>query len=149
MSLLRRRLRFVAAAWILFQAATLSALVPRACCLAHEAASANPSTNCHDKAPVPHCATPDDNVSQCAMREGHGHAHHAARSDKQPASHECALRGTCNGPAAALFALLSTHGVLTDTGSTQAEFPLSGAPLSSTERLIPQFASPDAPPPRA
>jgi hypothetical protein len=147
MTLLRRRLRLAAAAWILFQAATLSALVPRACCLAHD--SAKPSSNCHDKA-IPHCPMAGDDGGPCAMHQAHmhGHADHAAADAQVPAD-ECALRGTCGGPAAALFALLSTHGVLTDPYLTLAESPLVGATLPSATQLIRRFASPDAPPPRA
>ena len=146
MTLLRRRLRLAAAAWILFQAATLTALVPRACCLAHEAAK--PLSTCHDTA-IPHCPMAGDDGARCAMHQPpvHGHADHAAAEPPVPTD-ECALRGTCGGPAAALFALLSTHGVLTDPFLTLSESPLVGATLPSPTQLIRRFASPDAPPPR-
>ena len=124
---IRRRLRVLATAWILFQATSLSALVPRACCLAHQAhrASSNEKkTNCHE------------------------HAQRSIPADQEP-DRECAIRGTCGGPAAALFAVLSNYGVLTSSFSGLTYLPLTGATLSPRDQLIRQFASPDAPPPRA
>ena len=120
----RRHLRVIAAAWVLFQAASLSALVPRACCLAHQghqAASTEKKSNCHE---------------------------HSTAADQAP-NEECAIRGTCGGPAAALFAVLSNYGVLTNSFSGLTDLPLAGATLSARDQLIGQFASPDAPPPRA
>ena len=52
---LRRGLRLWATAWLVFQVATLSALVPRDCCFVHRPAAAEES--CHKPAPV-----------KCAMR---------------------------------------------------------------------------------
>ncbi len=120
----RRRLRVLATAWILFQAVSLSALVPRACCLAHQghqAASNEKKPNCHEH------STPADNAP----------------------TEECAIRGTCGGPAAALFTVLSNYGVLTNSFYGLTYLPLAGATLSPRDQLIRQFASPDAPPPRA
>ena len=148
MILLRLHLRSLAAAWIVFQAATLSALVPRACCLAHEAALTTAASQCHENAPASHCSGRQADDPPCAMHDAHHHGE-APVKPSEPGGHDCALRGTCGGPAAALFALLSTHGVLTDAVFTSSEFHRVAFALSSTEHLIPPFAPPDAPPPRA
>jgi hypothetical protein len=149
----RRRLRVLATAWILFQAASLSALVPRACCLAHQghqAASSEKKSNCHEEAPVPHCPMPGADGTPCPMHRGN---EHAAHERSNPADHapneECAIRGTCGGPVAALFTVLSNYGVLTNSFSGLTYLPLAGTTLSARDQLIGQFASPDAPPPRA
>ncbi len=55
MTTIRRGLRLWVTAWLVFQVASLSALVPRDCCLLHRPAAAE--TKCHEPAPV-----------QCAMR---------------------------------------------------------------------------------
>jgi hypothetical protein len=127
MTLFRRRLRVVAIAWLLFQATSLSALVPRACCLAHEAALATAPT-CHE------------------MQTGQGHDHSAHQT--QTPVHECAIRGMCGGPAAAMLTLLSTQGVLAASAGVRIDVPPAGAPIVSRDQLILQFEPPDAPPPR-
>jgi hypothetical protein len=142
----RRRLRFFAAAWLLFQAVSLSALVPHACCLAHEAAVVTSATQGADT-PASHCAESADSETPSSAHAGHGH-HHSARPSESPRD-ECAIRGTCGGPAAALFTVISTEGVLTRFVTAPAEFPPAGTPIVSHDRLTGQFEPPDAPPPRA
>jgi hypothetical protein len=142
---IRRRLRLLSAAWILFQVTSLSTLVPRACCMAHQAKPAD----CHEQASVE-----DDVAAQAKatapMHHGHGQMdqQQTAPTNSMPA-HECALRGTCGGPAAALLALLSTDGILTDSIASLTDFPFTGQTLPATDQLVRQFESPDAPPPRA
>jgi len=149
---IRRHLRAIATAWILFQATSLSALVPRACCLAHQghqAASNEKKPDCHSEASAPHCPMPAADGTPCPMHRGHEQAQeHTTPTDQKP-DHECTIRGTCGGPAAALFAVLSNYGVLTNSFSGLTYLPLAGATLAARDQLIPQFASPDAPPPRA
>jgi hypothetical protein len=143
MAVFRQRLRLLSAAWILFQVTSLSTLVPRACCLAHQARPAD----CHDRAPVH-----DDTAAQtnaAAPMHRHGHMHQQTAPTNSTPAHECALRGTCGGPAAALLALLSTHGILTDSTASLTDSPFTGQALPSTPQLVRQFESPDAPPPRA
>lgn len=53
----RRGLRLWVIAWLLFQAASLSAFVPRDCCLAHRPAAPTEEQKCHE--PV---------SDQCVMR---------------------------------------------------------------------------------
>ena len=144
MVLFRRHLRVFATAWILFQATSLSALVPRACCLAHQMAAL---ADCHDQA-QPTVTTATDAMP--AMHHSHGHMGHP--QEQPPAAprprHDCALRGTCGGPAAAMFALLSTDGVLTHSLIATVDFLATESVHASADQLIPQFESPDAPPPR-
>ena len=89
MTLLRRHLRLWVTAWIAFQAASLSAFVPRECCIAHRmpVQEQGADESCHHPQP--------------------------AREE----SPECAMRSTCNGPLAVLAALLSPHAVLADRAS--------------------------------
>jgi len=146
MTLFRRHIRFVATAWLLFQATSLSALVPRACCLAHDAAVAA-SVTCHEQSAVPRCHEAND-AAMCPMHAAHGHDHSAQQTEK-PRPHQCAIRGTCGGPAAAMLTLLSTQGVLTASASVRMDVPPAGEPILSPNHLLAQFQSPDAPPPRA
>ena len=141
MAVFRQRLRLLSAAWILFQVTSLSTLVPRACCLAHQSASA-------EQQAAPHCQTPGEPESAPAMHHDHARMHEQAAPSNAPA-HECVLRGTCGGPIAALLALLSTHGVLADSIASLTDFPLAGHTVASADQLVPQFESPDSPPPRA
>ena len=83
------------------------------------------------------------------MHHSHGHIHEQAVPASQAPAHECTLRGTCGGPAAALLALLSIDGVLTDPNASPVDLDLAGKALPSTDQLTPQFEPPDAPPPRA
>jgi len=145
MTLVRRHLRLFATAWVLFQATSLSALVPRACCLAHQMALLS---DCHEKA-APQASISTADEAAPPMHHEHGHMHEQP-SDRAPApAHDCALRGTCGGPSAALFTLLSTDGVLTDSLTTTVDSVPTGSIPVSRDQLLPQFESPDAPPPRA
>jgi hypothetical protein len=83
------------------------------------------------------------------MHHGHGQMHEQAAPTSSNPTHDCVLRGTCGGPTAALLALLSTHGVLTDSIASPTDFPLAGNAAPVAAQLIRQFESPDAPPPRA
>jgi hypothetical protein len=139
MILFRKRLRLLSAAWMLFQVTSLSTLVPRACCLAHQHQAQPP--DCHGASAQAEAPAP--------MHHSHGHVHEQAVPASQAPAHECTLRGTCGGPAAALLALLSIDGVLTDPNASPVDLDLAGKALPSTDQLTPQFEPPDAPPPRA
>jgi len=146
MAAFRQRLRLLSAAWIVFQVTSLSTLVPRACCMAHQSASAATPAGCHEQAAVPHCQTAQDGTS-CPMHHHHGQMHeHSAPASS---TDDCVLRGTCSGPAAALLALLSTHGVLAVPIASPSDSLLTVATSAVADQLTPQFESPDAPPPRS
>jgi hypothetical protein len=117
---LRLRLRHLAAVWLLVQATSLAAFVPRECCKAH-LPNAPEVPACHKKA----IAT------------------HANQSET------CNLRARCEGPMAVLAAFLPTHGILPNPMALQPELPSRAVPLSSSERLIRRLSSPDTPPPRS
>jgi hypothetical protein len=120
MTIVRRHLRLFVAAWLVFQVASLSALVPRECCLAHKpVATDGHGKACHEAVPAP------DNGKRCS------------------------LRGTCDGPMAALFALLSNHGVLTDSIAVAPDLHPGAPPIQIRESLVSRLPSPDPPPPRA
>lgn len=149
MAAFRHHLRLLSAAWIVFQVTSLSTLVPRACCMAHQSA-ASASTGGHDQGATAHCPTPptDADAAPRPMHHDHGQMHEAAPAGSAPAP-DCALRGTCGGPTAALLALLSADGVLTESVAAPTDFPAVGDTLPSTAQLIRHFEPPDAPPPRA
>src|SRR5919112_4517457 len=152
----RRRLRFWAAAWLVFQAASLSALVPRECCLAHQHTgiqeAADDAPACHDAAQsqrevqpmaMHHAANHSVEGPQCPM-------HHGAdsRSGTQEAG-PCSMRGMCNGPAATFLALLTNHGLLTDKFALSPVVHGHAPAFHTRENLIVRRTSPDSPPPRA
>ena len=116
---LRRRLRTCVIAWILIQAASLSVLLPRDCCAAHR-----PTLREETGAPC--------------------HTRNAAQDDRK-----CVLRGACNGPIAALAALIPQHGIPPvscamppDGIAVRADEPRAGTPAALQ-------SPPDPPPPRA
>ena len=148
MTLFRRRLRVLAAAWLLFQATSLSALVPRACCLAHQGhlAVATDAADHEEQASASHCAEPAESATASSPHARQGHDRSARPA--QPPRDECAISGTCGGPAAALFTVISTEGVLATSLTVSADFPSAGAPLAPRDQPIGQFDPPDAPPPR-
>jgi hypothetical protein len=148
MTLLRRRLRFFAAAWLIFQATSLSALVPRACCVAHQGhmAVATDAADHEEQASASHCAEPAESATASAPHAAQGHDR-SARPAQTPRD-QCAIRGTCGGPAAALFSVISTEGVLATSPTVSAGFPPAGAPIAPRDQPIGRFDSPDAPPPR-
>ena len=123
MSSLRRRLRLWATAGLIWQAISLSALVPRACCAAHE---------------------PPVNAATEAEPTCHTHAAEAA----QPTPDVCSLRSGCDGPIGVLSALLAHHGVLPDPSTVLTIPPIERTIAQSGETLIPRLAPPDPPPPR-
>jgi hypothetical protein len=116
---LRRRLRACVIAWIFIQAASLSVLLPRDCCADHR-----PTLREETGAPC--------------------HTRNAAQDDRK-----CVLRGACNGPIAALAALIPQLGIPPvspalpqDAVVVPADEPRAGTPVALQ-------SPPDPPPPRA
>jgi len=148
MTCFRRHLRALAAIWLVFQATSWSALVPRACCLAHDAhldATTAAAGATEEPAPAAHCAKPAESATTASPHAGHARSARPAESPR----HECAIRGTCGGPAAALFAVISTEGILSHSITAPVDFLEAGTPIVDRDRLIRHFEPPDAPPPRA
>jgi hypothetical protein len=147
MTTLRRRLRFCVTTWLVFQVVSLSALVPRDCCAAHRVATAREKT-CHEEAAKQeqaagdHCPMPGAAGQACPM---HGNGHDGQQA---PAS-RCSMQGTCDGPMAALFVIISNHGVLTEPLVITHDLRSSDALAIAREDLVSRHVPPDAPPPRA
>jgi hypothetical protein len=131
----RRRLRPLAAAWLLFQAATLSALIPRDCCAAHESHAPQP---CHKPAAATYCPMPAADGTPCPMH---------AEPEREPA--RCTMRGTCAGPMAQLFTLLAHQGTLPNPLTVSPDDALAATTSGTIEHLVRLFSPPDPPPPRA
>lgn len=170
----RRRLRLAVAAWLLFQVVSLSALVPRDCCDAHHAATAE-RTRCHERADSPYCPMRSQGRS-CPMhpnvpaaQPADSHAHHGDGGHQQPAaepapadhaSHapaapalpstdQCTLGGTCSAPVNALAVILSNHGLVPAATLLPGDADRAPALLPTDEHLTSRLAPPDSPPPRA
>jgi hypothetical protein len=139
MTTLRYRLHLWVAAWLIFQVATLSALVPRDCCAAHKAQHQKPRPATAKASPVGHGSV------------HHGMAHHGVnKAARKTPMEQCVMRGTCKGPMSAVIALLSHHGVPPVEAFTLA--PDLGSTVTAgaiTERVSSRLTPPDLPPPRA
>jgi hypothetical protein len=139
MGAIRRHLRLWATVWLVLQAASLSAFVPRDCCAAHERADAR--TGCHDETPAASCPMRSADGTACPMHRGN-----EAGSDRGA---ECALQGNCEGPLAALAALLSHQGITPSAVGIPFD-PVTGpSSAPASEQLAGRFVPPDSPPPRA
>jgi len=143
MTTIRRRLRLWVTAWFVFQVVSLSALGPRDCCAAHRPPASAKAPSCHESTAATYCPTRAASGTPCPM---HGGNHSDADHKSAP---KCSMRGTCDGPMAALSALLSNHGVLSDAFSMLPDLQTTGITAHTGENLIGRLASPDPPPPRA
>jgi hypothetical protein len=143
MTTIRRRLRFWVAAWLLFQVASLSALVPRACCVSHRAAATDQEPNCHGNSAASNCPGHAAHGTPCPMHTSDRH------DGEEQASDRCSMRATCDGPVAAMFALLSNYGVLSEPFPILPDVHAGSVSLQTRENLISRLAPPDSPPPRA
>jgi hypothetical protein len=128
------RLRIGVAAWLIFQLATLWALVPQDCCATHKAQHQQQKAQ-HSTAPAGH--------DHHAMNHGHDAA------PKAPLE-QCMMRGTCKGPMSAIISLLSHHSVPPLKAFTIAPDPgVTVLARAASEHVCCRLASPDPPPPRA
>lgn len=148
MACLRRYLRSLTAAWLFWQIATLSAVIPADCCAGHRPAQDHSRS---DTTAV-HCPMKAAAGSQCPMhRRASGadteHAYHATTPPPAPTA-ECRLVGTCPGPLAALIVVISNHAVLPVTAGLSPAFGAFDTFGPLYERPIGQWAPPDSPPPR-
>lgn len=134
MTTFRHRLHLWVAAWLVFQVATLSALVPQDCCAAHKAQ--------HRKAP--HATAKTEHAGHHAMNHG------TEQTAPKAPIEQCVMRGTCKGPMSAVVALLSNQGVPPlDAFSAAPDLGVTVIDGTTTERVTSRLASPDPPPPRA
>jgi hypothetical protein len=119
MTLFRRHLRLWVAAWIAFQALSLSAFVPRDCCAAHRLPA-------QDQAADASCHHP-----QSAPSPG------------------CTLRSECGGPLSFLAALLSPHAVLAEPTRIESVALAIAPTGRRLDTPISRTTPPDSPPPRS
>lgn len=148
MTTFRRHLRLWVIVWLVFQAASLSALVPRDCCAAHRPAADKTERTCHESAPATLCPMRSADGTPCPMhRDRGGHRDHHQSS--QSSTSDCSLRGTCDGPMAAFFTQLSNHGVLPESFSAIPNVEVSSLSTPARESVVSRLESPDPPPPRA
>jgi len=143
MSSLRRHLRLSVATWLVFQAVSLSVLIPLDCCAAHRQPVSTKKPGCHKTAAVTQCPVHATAGTPCPMH-GSGHTG-AVETSKVP----CSMSGTCHAAKAAMVALLSNYGVLADTFAILPDVHTTIVALHTRENLIGRLASPDPPPPRA
>jgi len=138
MSFIRSRLFAFAVVWLACQVGSLSAFLPQDCCPDHRQPAAK---DCHQQSAAP---VAED---QCPMHQADGKPcpmHSSAGNQGRP----CTMRGTCNGPAAALATLLSIPGILADQSPASVDDKLSTLVL--TPELSLSLSVPhDTPPPRA
>ena len=135
MARVRHRLRLFVAAWLLFQAASLSALVPRDCCSAHRTAA----KACHEASATTHCPVQAAAKPPCPAHGGNPPADES----------RCRMSGTCSGPIAALFTLLSNHGILSNPPSVFRAADAHVLSVVESENLVSKLLPPESPPPRA
>jgi hypothetical protein len=136
MAKLRRRLPFWLALWLVGHTVGAVALVPLDCCADH-AVAALAEPGCHRQATAvdEHCPMRADNGNPCPM--------HA-----EPES-DCVLRGGCQGPIAALAAILSQHGTLAAPFDVTPDLrSMAGIPVPA-QNAITLRVTPESPPPRA
>jgi hypothetical protein len=166
MGILRSRLRGLAVTWLLLQVAWVTALVPRDCCAAHRPAA----KGCHESVSATHCPMRAADGTPCPMHRGHGghnsaeaspeHHHGSAPAERHTtaatqrdypaqAPADCRLTAGCDGPLAALFALLSNHGILPDSAAVSPNVEIRRITTTAPDRLGGRFQPPDPPPPRA
>ena len=124
----------VAFAWLLCQAASLSAFLPGECCKTHaaEAAAKAKAASCHESAPV-------------APKEGDACPMH--RGSK---SHDCCtISNACDGPGQQLTTLFAYVGVVQTPQSASIVPESTAAFIPQDAPLLYHLSIPDAPPPKA
>jgi hypothetical protein len=134
---LRQHLRAWTMLALVLQSAWLFAIVPGACCVAHE--SPKKDAPCQEEVKVERCAMHAVPGAACPMHQ----------KGEQPPSDACAMRTACDGPMASLLSMLAVRGILP---TSQPALPAVGSALSSSppgEQLVSRFVPPESPPPRA
>lgn len=133
MTAFRGRLRIVALAWLLCQAASLAAFVPGECCAAHAAeAKAKAEKACHQSEP------------EAAPKEGDACPMHSGQS------HDCCkMTNSCAGPGVQLVNLFAFVGVLETPRTSSVIIESTAAFVPAQPALLHSLAIPDAPPPKA
>ena len=123
----------MAFAWLLCQAASLSAFLPGECCKTHaaQAAAKAKEASCHEAAPV----APKEGDA-CPMHQG-------------SQSHDCcAISNACDGPGQPLTTLFAYVGVVPTPHSASIVIESTAAFIAQDAPLLHHLSIPDAPPPK-
>jgi hypothetical protein len=124
MASIRRRLRVCVTIWLLFQAASLAALVPAACCrqepVKEVPQASQPEHSCHEAVPTPPAPEP-----------------------------MCVLRSGCDPHGAAILGLLANQGPIPTAVSLLPRIDAARHSMVPREHPASLFPTPDSPPPRA
>jgi hypothetical protein len=131
MNAIRSRVRAVAMAWLLCQAASLSAFVPEECCVSHAAIEAKRHHGGHA-------------AEQQEAQKQEEHCHEAV-----PTQDDCKMSNTCAGPGSQLLRLFALIGVLERPDTPAAVLDSSLADVLAAASPIARLSTPDAPPPKA
>jgi hypothetical protein len=139
----RRRIRAIAWAWLLCQAASLAAFVPEECCSSHaaQAAAKANEAECHENAPAEPKegdACPMHRMSPTTAPQQQGQPHTC-----------CAISNTCDGPGQQLTTLFAYVGVVQSPQSTPLSLESIALFIAPTDPLPDHLAVPDSPPPRS
>jgi hypothetical protein len=130
----RRHLRGWTLVWLMFQAASLSMLLPRDCCAAHSAHAGHSAHDGHGSAE----AAPSEAEPACPM-------HRPAQTKET----DCSLSGTCKGPAATLPMAWANTSLPPAPATIVDDRTRSTLLDSALEPPIAASVLPDIPPPRA
>jgi hypothetical protein len=147
----RSRIRFVALAWLLCQAASLAAFVPEDCCEKHVKALAashhqpEAAPDCHESAEAAPAPEPEPGT-ECPMPHGDGEACPMHRSQTGEC---CGISSTCDGPNRPLASLFSFVGVIDAPAEFVTSPPSETVTADPPAPLLSRLPSPDAPPPKA
>ena len=138
MTSIRHRVRAVAFAWLLCQAASLAAFVPEQCCISHaaEEAAKEKAEACHeDAAPV----APKEGDACPMHQQGEGRSTHDC----------CIISNACDGPGGQLLGLFSLMGTIDEPIVSSVILDSTSAFVPPAPPLLHRLALPDAPPPKA
>jgi len=145
---IRTRVRAVALAWLLCQAASLAAFVPENCCISHaqEQAAKAKQEACHESEPAE--PKPEPKPGDACQMQHHGDG--AACPMHSSKSRDCCtMTNACDGPGSQLLTLFANIGAIEPP--TTAAIDLESAPAFLPASTSPLFrvTRPDAPPPKA
>jgi hypothetical protein len=132
---LRQHLRPLAIAWLLSQAVSLAAIVGFDCCAAH-------------RTPTPEAKAPQPAETVACPMHAAAAAGAGTPMSNQQNPVKCVMRGSCNGPMAALLAVLSNNALPSESIAPTPALVAVAAPPRSPETFVVHSESPDTPPPR-
>src|SRR5690606_28958890 len=124
----------------------------------HRPAECRESPSAHHAMPAESCAAHDEHAGGHATHvpaaAEHHHQHGSAATEIPPAapaapSTDCLMGPLCDGPMAALLALLSNHGIVPEAASMLPPPEARRLAVAADENIRGHFPVPDSPPPRS